>query len=181
MIEKAMLARARQLMEDSDNKLLELGQLIIKVREISDVRTFCGKIGLGYRKGCLLVNIAHSVERGVLLASDITAIGWAKCATIAQSDLKKGTEARKAVRFAATHTVKQLLEYLGKSKAASTITFSLTKDEKKQLEHALLEFGVNRTEALLTLVHTALTASKPEIATRKAPKARAAHAEQAST
>jgi hypothetical protein len=101
--------------------------------------------------------IARSVEEGLMLERDVTALGWTKARAIA-SLLHSKADIRRAVQFGLEHSITELLAYLRTGSVEKRVVrqFYLTEAEAAQLDGALLANGARRARRGLVKREAAL-------------------------
>ena len=172
------LARARRLPAAPGGNV-GLGRLLMSLGK-GELAAFCDEVNLNKRKAYHLIEIVQAVEEGRMREADVEAIGWTKAQAIVSSR-PTAAQAKRAVTFAACHTVAELEAYMATGESARRVPriFHLTEKEAAELDALLLANGaerarrgiVKREAALMAVVRAASRNLNSEGGQATAPRA----------
>lgn len=142
-----LLCRAIALRSASDVQALKLCKIMSDLYDCSDsFAEDCDTIGIGYRKGYYLVQVyKRIVAKKPLSAGRLASIGWTKLSTICSQINEDADVAyvREWLSIAEDTSVTELkLLIKGGKRSTKSVTFRVSKAERKAVEAALVRFGM---------------------------------------
>ncbi|GMO57959.1 hypothetical protein [Bradyrhizobium ottawaense] len=139
--------RIRQLAVQQENKILELGEQLIKLNAVASGAQFKAMVkreGVGSRKAYYLINIVERLRPHMRYRARLQKLGWTKCQLIANRVAEE--EFSDLLKFAEEHSVQELKAYGRRPTQAQRrcVLLYFTPEQYRQYERALLKCGARR-------------------------------------